>query len=400
MTNPAANRLFGLPTAPAQEVGLSAPALARIGETMTREIAERRMPGVSLLISRRGKIAYSERFGALRPGGPAMPQDAIFRIYSMTKPIVAVAAMTLVEEGRLLLGDPLSKYLPAFAAMKVGVERGGALELTPARRPILIHDLFRHTSGLTYSFAGGSAVQRLVAQADIVNISHPIAEQIDRLAALPLQRHPGEAFEYGLSFDVLGRVLEVVSGLRLGEFLHRRVLAPLGMTDTGFFTPAEKRARLAEPFSYETLRANKIDLIDGSATPPFEMAGSGLVSTIGDFARFLAMIEGGGALEGVRILGARTLAFMTSDQLGPDVDRSNPFLVPGHGHGLGFAVRIAPGLAPTAGSVGEFAWGGVAGTAFWVSPRDELSAILMLHAPEDYLRPRLLYRNMVNAAIL
>jgi CubicO group peptidase (beta-lactamase class C family) len=394
------NRLYGLPTASAEEVGLSRPALARLGETMAREIAAARMPGVSMLIARRGKIAYAERLGALKSGGPPMPADAIFRIYSMTKPIVAVAAMTLVEDGRVLLSDPLAKYLPAFSAMKVGLEHDGKLELVPARRPILIHDLFRHTSGLTYSFTGASAVQRLLAEADIVNIGKPIAEQIDRLAALPLLRHPGEAFEYGLSTDVLGRVIEVVSGLRLGAFLAERVLQPLGMADTAFFTPPAKRARLAEPFSYDVLKTNKIDTIDWSVAPPFEMAGTGLVSTMGDYARFLAMIAGGGELDGVRILGPRTLSYMTSEQLGPGVDRSSPFLVPGYGHGLGFSVRIAPGLAPTAGSVGEFGWGGVAGTAFFVSPRDELTAIFMLHAPNDYTRYRLLFRNLVYAAIL
>ncbi len=396
----APNSLYGLPTASAEEAGLLRPALARIGEAMGREIAAGRMPGVSMLIARRGKIAYAERLGALKDGGPPMPEDAIFRIYSMTKPIVTVAAMTLVEEGRLLLSDPLAKYLPPFAAMNVGVERYSRLELVPARRPILIHDLFRHTSGLTYSFAGETAVQRLLAEADIVNAGKPIAEQIDRLAALPLLRHPGEAFEYGLSTDVLGRVIEVITGLRLGEFLAERVLKPLGMVDTAFFTPPAKRERLAEPISYDLLRTNKIDTIDWSAPPPFEMAGTGLVSTMGDYARFLAMISGGGELDGSRILGPRTLAFMTSEQLGPGVDRSSPYLAPGHGHGLGFSVRLAPGLAPGAGSVGEFGWGGVAGTAFFVSPRDELAAILMLHAPNDYLRYRMLFRNLVYAAIL
>jgi CubicO group peptidase (beta-lactamase class C family) len=394
------SRLYGLPTASPEEAGLSRPALDRLGEAMRREIADGRMPGVSMLVARRGKIAYAERFGVLRAGGPPMPEDAIFRIYSMTKPIAAVAAMTLVEEGRLLLTDPVAKYLPAFASMSVGVEQDGKLEYVPARRPILIHDLFRHTSGLTYSFAGATAVQRLLADADIINAAKPIAEQIDRLAALPLLRHPGEAFEYGLSTDVLGRVIEVISGLRLGEFLDQRVLQPLGMIDTAFFTPAAKRERLAEPFSYDLLKANKIDTIDRSAPPPFEMAGTGLVSTMGDYARFLAMLVNGGALEGARILGPRTVALMTSEHLGPGVDRSSPYLVPGHGHGLGFAVRIAPGLAPTAGAVGEFSWGGVAGTAFFVSPRDELSAILMLHAPNDYLRYRMQFRNLVNAAIL
>ncbi len=392
--------LFGLPTAEPEEVGLSRPALARLGETMRREVAAGRAAGISTLVARHGRVAHAERFGALRPDGPPMPADAIFRIYSMTKPIVCVAAMTLVEEGRLLLSDPLAKYLPAFAAMQVGVERDGALQLVPAQRPIAIHDLMRHTSGLTYGFAGATAVHRLVAEADIVNVSKPAAEQIDRLAALPLLRQPGEAWEYGLSTDVLGRVLEVVSGQSLGEFIAERVLRPLGMVDTAFYTPPAKRDRLAEPLSNEALRAGRIDLVDCSAPPAFEMAGSGLVSTIGDYARFLAMVAGGGALDGARVLGPRTLAYMASDHLGPEVDRRSPYLVPGHGYGLGFAVRIEAGVAPTTGSVGEFSWGGVSGVAFWVSPRDAVFAIVMTQAPDHYLYFRQVFRNMVNAAIL
>jgi CubicO group peptidase (beta-lactamase class C family) len=391
---------FGLPTAEPEEVGLSRPALMRIGEAMGREIAAGRACGFSTLVARHGRVAYCERFGLLRPDGPAMPADAIFRIYSMTKPIACVAAMTLVEEGRLLLTDPVAQYLPAFAEMKVGVERGGALELVPAKRPITIQDLMRHTSGLTYGFAGVAAVQRLVAEADIVNASKPTAEQIDRLAALPLLRQPGEAWEYGLSTDVLGRVLEVVSGKSLGEFLADRVLRPLGMVDTAFYTPPAKRDRLAEPFSYDALRAAHIDLVEWSAPPPFELAGGGLVSTIGDYARFLAMVAGSGALDGARVLGPRTLAYMGSDHLGPEIDRRSPFLAPGHGYGLGVAVRTEAGVAPTTGSIGEISWGGVSGVGFWVSPRDAVFAILMTHAPDHYRYFRQVFRNVVNAAIL
>ena len=391
---------FGLPTAEPEEVGLSRPALLRLSAAMQREIAAGRAAGISTLVARHGRVAHAAQFGDLRPGGPPMPADAIFRIYSMTKPIVCVAAMTLVEEGRLLLTDPVAKYLPAFAAMKVGVERDGALQLVPAKRPIVVHDLLRHTSGLTYGFAGDTAVHRLVAEADIINLSKPIAEQIDRLAALPLLRQPGEAWEYGLSTDVLGRVLEVVSGDSLGEFVAERVLRPLDMVDTAFYTPPAKRDRLAEPLTNDSLKAGRIDLVDCSAPPAFEMAGSGLVSTIGDYARFLAMLAGGGALDGARILGPRTIAYMASDHLGPEVDRRSPFLTPGYGYGLGFAVRVETGVAPTIGSIGEFAWGGVSGVAFWVSPRDAVFAIVMTQAPDHYLYFRQVFRNLVNAAIL
>ena len=377
-----------------------APPWLRLSEAMAREIAVGRAAESRPSSRAMAASPIAERFGALRPGGPPMPSDAIFRIYSMTKPIVCVAAMTLVEEGRLLLSDPVAKYLPAFAEMKVGVERDGALDLVAAKRPITIHDLMRHTSGLTYGFGGGSAVQRIVADADIINASKPTAEQIDRLAALPLARQPGEAWEYGLSTDVLGHVLEVVSGKRLGEFLAERVLRPLDMVDTAFYTPPAKRDRLAEPLSNDALKAGRIDLVDVSAPPAFEMAGSGLVSTIGDYARFLAMVAGGGALDGARVLGPRTLAYMASDHLGPEIDRRSPFLTPGHGYGLGFAVRVEAGVAPTTGSIGEFSWGGVSGVAFWVSPRDALFAIVMTQAPDHYLYFRQVFRNMVNAAVL
>ena len=231
-------------------------------------------------------------------------------------------------------------------------------------------------------------------------LSKPIAEQIDRLAALPLLRQPGEAWEYGLSTDVLGRVLEVVSGKSLGEFVAERVLQPLDMVDTAFYTPPAKRDRLAEPLSNDALTAGRIDLVDCSAPPPFEMAGSGLVSTIGDYARFLAMVAGGGALDGARILGPRTLAYMASDHLGPEIDRRSPFLSPGHGYGLGFAVRIEAGRRADERFGRRIFLGrrfrrGVLGLA-----ARRLFAIVMTQAPDHYLYFRQVFRNMVNAAIL
>jgi CubicO group peptidase (beta-lactamase class C family) len=329
-----------------------------------------------------------------------MPDDALYRIYSMTKPIVTVAAMTLVEDGRLLISDPLAKYIPAFADAKVGVEKGDRLELAPLKRPITIQDLMRHTSGLTYGFTGASPVQKLVLAAAPMSQEKSAAEHVEALAALPLQHQPGEVWEYSHSTDVLGRVIEIVAGARLGEFLSERIFAPLGMADTAFYASEAKRARLAEPFSLDMLTAAKIDTIDAREPPRCEMGGGGLLSTMGDYAHFLAMLSGGGAVNGARILGSRTLAFMASDHLGPRVVKNHPLLWPGHGFGLGFAVRTEPGVAPTAGAVGEYFWGGVAGTAFWVSPRDALFAILMVQAPEHRDRFRMLFRNLVNAAIV
>jgi len=391
---------WGLPSAPPEEVGLSSAGLRRMREAMEREIAEGRAPGLSMLIARHGKVGFAQSLGALRAGGPAMPDDALYRIYSMTKPIVTVAAMTLVEDGRLLISDPLAKYIPAFADAKVGVEKGDRLELAPLKRPITIQDLMRHTSGLTYGFTGASPVQKLVLAAAPMSQEKSAAEHVEALAALPLQHQPGEVWEYSHSTDVLGRVIEIVAGARLGEFLSERIFAPLGMADTAFYASEAKRARLAEPFSLDMLTAAKIDTIDAREPPRCEMGGGGLLSTMGDYAHFLAMLSGGGAVNGARILGSRTLAFMASDHLGPRVVKNHPLLWPGHGFGLGFAVRTEPGVAPTAGAVGEYFWGGVAGTAFWVSPRDALFAILMVQAPEHRDRFRMLFRNLVNAAIV
>ena len=366
---------------------------------MARQIEDKKAPGLSMLIARHGKVAYRQCLGLLRPDGPALGEDAIFRIYSMTKPIVSVAAMTLAEEGRLSIIDPVSAYIPAFANVKVGVENNGQLDLKPLKRPITIQDLMRHTSGLTYGFTGVAPVQKLTAAADVLGQKRTLAENVDVIAALPLMHQPGEVWEYGVSTDVLARIIEIVEGASLGEVLRARIFDPLGMTDTAFYTPEAKLARRAAPFSFDLMTAAGVDGCNATAPPRFEAGGGGLLSTLSDYARFAAMLSDGGAFEGVRILGPRTLAFMASDHLDAKVDRSLNLLAPGHGFGLGFAVRTEPGLAPTPGSVGEFFWGGMMGTGFWVSPRDSLFAVLMVQAPEyrDYLR--VLFRNLVNAAI-
>jgi CubicO group peptidase (beta-lactamase class C family) len=398
--NAPSNAFSGLPTARPEEVGLSRAALQRLTDVMFREIEAGRAPGASMLVARHGKVAFSQSLGALRPGGPPMSADAIFRIYSMTKPIVSVAAMTLVEDGRLLISDPLAKYIPAFAKTMVGVENGDKLDLVPVKRPITIQDLLRHTSGLTYGFTGASQVQKLTHAAAPMSQDRSAAEHVEALAAVPLQHQPGEVWEYSHSTDVLGRVVEVIAERSLGEFLRERIFAPLGMADTAFYTPDSKRERLAQPYSFDLLIASNIDTIESRQPPRCEMGGGGLVSTIGDYARFLAMASGGGALNGARILGSRTLAFMASDHLGPNVVKNHFLLPPGHGFGLGFAVRLESGMAPTPGGVGEYFWGGVAGTAFLISPRDALFAILMVQAPDyrDYFRQ--LFRNLVYAAVV
>jgi CubicO group peptidase (beta-lactamase class C family) len=390
---------FGLSYAPSETLGFIPERLERLTDIMGRQVEEKKAPGVSMLIARHGKIAYRQSAGALRPGGPAMTDDAIFRIYSMTKPIVSVAAMMLVEEGRLLITDPVSKYIPAFANAKVGIVNGDRLGLAPLKRPITVQDLMRHTSGLTYGFTGVSPVQKLTRAANVVNSNQTLAENVDAMAALPLMHQPGEVWEYSLSTDVLGRVIEIVEGASLGEVLRARLFGPLDMIDTAFFTPEAKLARRADPFSFDFMTAAGIDARDVMTPPKFESGGGGLMSTLGDYSRFAAMLSGGGALDGVRILSPQTLAFMASDHLDAKVDRSHFLLWPGHGFGLGFAVRTDPGKAPTAGSVGEFFWGGMMGTAFWVSPRDSLFAVIMVQTPEYREYFRMLFRNLVTAAI-
>ena len=390
---------FGLSYAPSETLGFIPERLERLTDIMGRQVEEKKAPGVSILIARLGKIAYRQSVGALRPGGPAMTDDAIFRIYSMTKPIVSVAAMMVVEEGRLLITDPVSKYIPAFANAKVGIVNGDRLGLAPLKRPITVQDLMRHTSGLTYGFTGVSPVQKLTRAANVVNSNQTLAENVDAMAALPLMHQPGEVWEYSLSTDVLGRVVEIVEGASLGEVLRARLFGPLDMVDTAFFTPEAKFARRADPFSFDFMTAAGIDARDVMTPPKFESGGGGLMSTLGDYSRFAAMLSGGGALDGVRILSPQTLAFMASDHLDAKVDRSHFLLWPGHGFGLGFAVRTDPGKAPTAGSVGEFFWGGMMGTAFWVSPRDSLFAVIMVQTPEYREYFRMLFRNLVTAAI-
>jgi CubicO group peptidase (beta-lactamase class C family) len=390
---------FALPYAPSETLGFIPERLERLTAIMAHQVEEKKAPGVSMLIARHGKIAYRQSVGALTPRGPPMSDDAIFRIYSMTKPIVSVAAMMLVEEGRLLITDPVSKYIPAFANTKAGVINGDKLDLAPLKRPITVQDLMRHTSGLTYGFTGTSPVQKLVKGANVVDSNRTLAENVDAMAMLPLMHQPGEVWEYSLSTDVLGRVVEAVEGASLGEVLQRRVFGPLHMVDTAFFTPEAKLGRRADPFSFDFMTAAGVDA-RGSTTPPkFQSGGGGLMSTLTDYSRFAAMLSFGGAIDGVRILSPRTLAFMASDHLDARVRRDHYLLWPGHGFGLGFAVRTDPGQAPTAGSVGEFFWGGMMGTAFWVSPRDSLFAVLMVQTPENREYFRVLFRNLVSAAM-
>src|SRR6476661_3623585 len=381
-------------------LGLSESGLARLRRVLTREIERKRLPGAVAMIARQGKLGFLEAFGVQDPAsGAPMQNDSIFRIYSMTKPVVSVAIMMLVEEGRLFLADPLSKYVPAFADPKVAVERDGRVELVPAERPITIQDLLRHTSGLTYEFVGTAAVQRMYLDKKLPSTDQTNADQVERLASLPLFSQPGKQWDYSRSTDVLGRIIEIVSGETLGEFLRQRIFAPLGMNDTGFHVPTEKQSRIAEPFAKDPDSGEAVRLLDIRRPARFESGGGGLVSTLPDYARFLDMLAAGGTCEGQRLLARKTIDLMRSDHLGPNVRRGSELLQPGHGFGLGFAVRTEPGLSVMPGSVGLYFWGGIAGTTFWIDPKEELYAMMLVQAPgqRDYYRA--LFRTLVYGAL-
>jgi CubicO group peptidase (beta-lactamase class C family) len=397
-----------LATVPPESVGLSPERLKRITEVLNVEITKGDIPGAVLLIARQGKIAYFEAMGSLDPEKKTpMTKDAIFRIYSMTKPITTVAAMMLFEDGKLALTDPVAKYIPAFKEVKVGEEKKDAdgkitLELVAPKRPMTIQDLMRHSSGLTYGFFGEGAVKKLFLEANL-NEGDPTTEEfVERLAKLPLVYHPGTTWDYSQSTDVLGRVIEVVTGRSLYEALKEMLLDPLGMTDTTFYsTDASKHGRIAEPLAKDRTIGAGAQVGDPRIARKYQSGGGGMLSTATDYARFLQMLANGGALDGKRYLGPRTIAYMTSDQMG-DVVRRGPYdlLGPGVKFGLGFAVRTEPGLAPYAGSAGDFFWGGAGGTAFWVDPKEQMFVVYMMQAPSKRLQYRTLLRDMVYAAIV
>jgi len=387
-----------LPDATPEDVGLSTAGLARLGSVMRGEIERGRVPGAVALVARRGRLAYFESYGRRDPRSPdPMARDSIFRIYSMTKPIVSVAVMMLWEQGRFLLSDPIEKYLPELGRRQVAVVRGAEIELVDAERPITIQDLLRHTSGLTYEFRGSGPVHKMYTAERIYSRNQSNADQVATLAKLPLLHQPGTKWEYSRSTDVLGRLIEVLSGLTLGEYLQRHIFAPLGMVDTAFYVPAREHGRLAEAFAKDPDTGAGVQLINVHDAPKFESGGGGLVSTAGDYARFLQMLLNGGRLDGVRFLSRKTLELMTADHLGP-ITGAPDLLLPGYGFGLGFAVRLQPGIAHVPGSVGQYFWGGLAGTTFWVDPAEELFAIMLIQGPgqRDYFRN--LFRDLVYAA--
>jgi CubicO group peptidase (beta-lactamase class C family) len=395
---------MGLPRAERPEqVGLSSERLDRITATLRADVEAGAIPGAVLAIARGGRIGYAEAVGYRdREADAKMPFDAIFRIASMTKPIVSVAAMALAEEGRLDIGAPVADYIPAFKELTVGPERNRAT------RTMTVQDLLRHTSGLTYAGFGDSPVQMIWRDANLQDENQTNEELVGTLANLPLMFEPGTTWEYSMSTDVLGRVVEVASGQSLAAFIAERITGPLGMADTGFAATGAKASRVAEP-PVDKATGKKPPMRNLARESRWHSGGGGLAGTAADYVRFCQMLLNGGELDGVRILGPKTVALMASDHLPPgcqygETARSRfgqlaPVPEMGYGFGLGFCVRTAQGMSPAPGSVGEFFWGGVTGTYFWIDPQEQMVVVLMLQAPEQRLRYRYLTRRLVYGAV-
>lgn len=397
-----------LPKADPASVGFSADRLARIGARLKADTEAGTIPGAVVLVAREGKIAYFEAFGVQDPQTKAkMSRDSIFRIYSMTKPIVTAAAMMQVEEGRYHISDPVAKFIPSFGKVQVGVEKPAAepggkptLELVAPRRAMSVQDLMRHSSGITYGFFGVGVVKGMYA--GVLDGDPDNAEFAERVAKLPLAYHPGTVWDYSHSTDILGRVVEVVDKKSLYASLSDRLLKPLGMKDTAFYvTDAAKQARVAEPFPDDRSLGGGVEFFDPRKAGKFEGGGGGLTGTAMDYARFLQMLLDGGTQNGKRYLSPKTLGYMTADHMGSAVTPGPYFLPgPGYGFGLGFGVRLANGISADPGSAGDYYWGGAGGTYFWVDPKEKMFVVYMMQSPKQRLTYRALMRDMVYAAMV
>jgi len=394
-----------LPRATPEEVGMSSAVLARIGKMLEADIEHGRIPGAVIAVARHGQLVYFEAFGWRdKEANVRMTTDTIFNIASMTKPMVAAGALMLYEKGELLIDDPVAKYLPQFADSKVAeLDPSGEtiLRTVPAARPITIQDLMRHTSGLIYGGRGGTAVHKLYPAGSAAAAMHLTGpEFLDKLAAAPLLWQPGTVWDYGFGLDVLGLVIERTQEETLGTYLAHRLWQPLGMVDTGFVIPPEKAARYAKalPTDPDTGKPQKVDP-DATEPAKFECGGGCAVSTASDYLRFALMLLNKGQLNGTRVLGRKTVDYMLSNQLGPEVKnligKADPTRAD-YGFGLGLAVRTTPGIVRLMGSVGDFSWPGASGTNWWADPDEDLAVVFMAHSPGPI---RWHYRQAINAMV-
>jgi len=399
-----------LGTAKPESVGLSSERLKRIDAVLKADVEQSKIAGAVLLIARKGKIAYFKSFGMRnKEKGLPMEKDSMFRIFSMTKSLTAVAIAILLEEGKLVLTDPVSKYIPSFRDIKVAEitkDKTGneVVTMVDPRNEMTIEDLLTHTSGLSYFFQRyPQAVQQAYLKAGMQNIAQlaqlTIAEFCDKLATLPLAFEPGTQYLYGQSYDVLGRVIEVASGMPLDTFFKERIFKPLDMVDTGFRVTGKDMDRLVFLTPQWPLYTDPTNL-----ATKFFGGGSGLVSTTMDYARFAQMLLNGGELDGVRLLGPRTVALMTTDHLGARGNRDDAqyVSVPGRGYGVGFDVyvRVEAGRAYAPGNVGDFFKDGAAGTIYWADPKEDLTAVFMVSSPTNRLYYRFLIKDLMYQAIL
>jgi CubicO group peptidase (beta-lactamase class C family) len=389
-----------LPRVRPQDVGLSPDRLARIGTVLNEDIAAGKMPGAVLAIARRGKLAVLDTFGMRDPAnGVAMTADALFNIASMTKAVTAVAALQLYEQGKLLIDDPVSKYFPKFGDMRVAVlddKQEKIVDTVPAKRQIVLHDLMRHTSGLVYGGRGTTPVHKQYPEGSgVAGASMTSGEFLDRLSGASLYHQPGAAWDYGFGLDVLGLVIEQITGMSLGEYFAKNIFAPLGMNDTSYLIPAGKGDR----YALGPATAGGPTLHDCRKPMKFECGGACLASSATDYLRFALMLLNRGKFDGQQILARKTVEYMLSNHIAEGVDNRIANADPtraGYGFGLGVAVRTHESVTPMMGSIGEFNWPGAGGTNWWADPREDMVVVFMSVTPGPI---RWHYRQLINSLV-
>jgi CubicO group peptidase (beta-lactamase class C family) len=394
-----------LPRAKPEDVGLSSERLARIGATLKADIDAGRIPGAVIAIARHGKLVMFDAYGWRdRAANLPMTTDTIFNIASMTKPMTTVGALMLYEQGKILIDDPLSKYFPKFANMRVAARDANdepTTDTVPANRPITIQDLLRHTSGIVYGGRGNTVVHKMYPGGS-GDASHDYdgAAFLDKLSSLPLLYQPATVWDYGFGLDITGLLIEKLSKQSLGQYLQANLFAPLGMTDTGFAISADKAARYAKPLPADP-DTGKPQVRSPELTEPlrFECGGGCAASTASDYLRFATMLMNHGRSGEAQLLGRKTVEYMLSDQLGPNIrnliGNADPTRAD-FGFGLGLAVRATPGVVRMMGSVGQFTWPGASGTDWWVDPKEELVVVYLSAAPGPL---RWHYRQEINALV-
>ncbi|HEV8106650.1 MAG TPA: serine hydrolase domain-containing protein [Burkholderiales bacterium] len=394
-----------LPRAKPESVGMSSERLGRIGEALRADVEKGRLPGAVVAVARKGKLVYYQAFGYLdKDAGTKMDTDAIFSIASMTKPMVAVGALTLLERGQLQIDEPVATHLPQFSKMQVAVlkssDGGAGFDTVAAQRSVTIQDLMRHTSGIIYGGRGATPVHKLYpASSSSAGSGMTGKEFLDKLGSVPLLHQPGSTWDYGFGLDVLGLVIEKISGQPLGQYLEAQIFKPLGMKDTAFAVPPQKAKRYAKAFPNDPDTGKPQFVLDLTKPLKFECGGGCAASTAGDYIRFAQMLLDGGKLNGKRILSRKTVEYMLSNQLPPNtvnlIANADPTSAD-MGFGLGVAVRTTPGIVRKVGSVGEFSWNGAYGTSWWGDPKESLAVVFMAQTPGPI---RWHYRYVLNALV-